>query len=193
VQRLGGCFCTRLRPKLLTASTNQLDNLEPDHTPGLRPGRMRERSDRPKHHEKHSDLRGVKPLLRGLGGYIRRVRSREPTRTRQKPRKAGPLTENAAKASKRVPTLPSRLGGYCRVPYLGVPPTLLIMAGKNPQTNLRVRFKSRLRLPKGRDLARAQPQTRAVIPDEFTPRPRASSGSGRPLRSPEARLGQASL
>jgi hypothetical protein len=112
----GGCSRTRLRPKLLTASTNQLDNLEPDHAPGLRPGRMRERSDRSKHHEKHSDLRGVKPLLRGLGGYTRQVRSRAPLRTRQKPRKAGPLTENAAKASKRVPTLPSRLGGYCRVP-----------------------------------------------------------------------------
>ena len=33
-----------------------------------------------------------------------------------KPRKAGPLIENVAKASKRVPTLPSRLRGYCRVP-----------------------------------------------------------------------------
>jgi hypothetical protein len=69
--------------KLLTASTNQLDNLEPNHAPGLRPGRMRERSDRPRHHEKHSDLRGVKPLLRCLGGYTRRVRSRAPTRTKQ--------------------------------------------------------------------------------------------------------------
>jgi hypothetical protein len=67
------------------------------------------------------------------------------------------------------------------------------MAGKHPQTNWRVRFKSRLRLSKGRDLARAQPRARAVITDEFTPRPRASSGSGCPLGSPEARLGQASL
>jgi hypothetical protein len=39
--------------KLLIASTNQLDNSELDHAPGLRPGRMRERSDRPRHHEKH--------------------------------------------------------------------------------------------------------------------------------------------
>jgi hypothetical protein len=54
--------------KLLTASTNQLDNMEPDHAPGLRPDRMRERSDRPRHHKKHSDLKGVKQLLRGLGG-----------------------------------------------------------------------------------------------------------------------------
>jgi hypothetical protein len=115
--------------KLLIASTNQLDNLEPDHASGLRLGRMRERSDRPRHHERHSDLRGVKPLLRGLEGYTRRVRSRT-HQNKAKPRKVGPLTENAAKASKRVPTLPSRLGGYYRVP-----PTLLITAGKHPQTN----------------------------------------------------------
>jgi hypothetical protein len=69
--------------KLLTASTNQLGNLGPDYAPGLRPDRMRERSDRPRHHEKHSALRGVKPLLRGLGGYTRRVRSRAPARTKQ--------------------------------------------------------------------------------------------------------------
>jgi hypothetical protein len=67
------------------------------------------------------------------------------------------------------------------------------MAGKHPQTNWRVWFKSRLRLPEGRDLTRAQPRVGTVVPDEFTPRPRASSGSGRPLGSPEARLGQASL
>jgi hypothetical protein len=84
VQRLGGCSRTRLRPKLLTASTNQPDNLEPDHAPGLLPGHKRDRPDRPKHHEKHSDLRGVKPLLRGLAGYTRWVRSCAPTRTRQK-------------------------------------------------------------------------------------------------------------
>jgi hypothetical protein len=58
--------------------------LELDHAPGLLPGSKRERPDRPKHHEKHSDLKGVKPLLRGLGGYTRRVRSRAPTKTRQK-------------------------------------------------------------------------------------------------------------
>jgi hypothetical protein len=43
----------RATAKLLIASTNQLDNSEPDHAPGLRPGRMRERSDRPRHHKKH--------------------------------------------------------------------------------------------------------------------------------------------
>jgi hypothetical protein len=45
----------------------------------------------------------------------------------------------------------------------------------------------------GRDLTRAQPRAGTVVPDEFTPRPRASSGSGRTLGSPEAQLGQASL
>jgi hypothetical protein len=43
---------------------------------------------------------------------------------------------------------------------------------------------------KGRDLIRAQPQARTVAPDRFTPRPRASSSSGRTLGSPEAKLGE---
>ena len=43
---------------------------------------------------------------------------------------------------------------------------------------------------KGRDLIRAQRRARTVVPDGFTPRPRASSGSGRTLGSPEAQLGQ---
>jgi hypothetical protein len=47
-----------------------------------------------------------------------------------------------------------------------------------------VRFKLRLRLPQGRDLTRAQPRVGTVVPDEFTPRPRTSSGSGRPLARP---------
>jgi hypothetical protein len=37
--------------KPLTASTYQPENLEPDCAPGLRPFRMREQPDRPKHHE----------------------------------------------------------------------------------------------------------------------------------------------
>jgi hypothetical protein len=41
-------------------------------------------------------------------------------------------------------------------------------------------------------LARAQPQAGTVVPDKFTPRPRASSSNGRTLDSPEAQLGQAS-
>jgi hypothetical protein len=45
---------------------------------------------------------------------------------------------------------------------------------------------------KGRDLIRAQPRSRAgtIVPDGFTPSPRASSGSGRTLGSPKAQLGQ---
>jgi hypothetical protein len=37
----------------LTASTYQLENSEPDYAPGLRPVRMREQSDRSRHHERH--------------------------------------------------------------------------------------------------------------------------------------------
>ena len=37
-------------------------------------------------------------------------------RNKTQPRKAGPLAKSATKASKRVSTLPSRLGGYCRGP-----------------------------------------------------------------------------
>jgi hypothetical protein len=39
-------------------------------------------------------------------------------------------------------------------------------------------------------LARARPQAGTVVLDGFTPRPRASTGSGRTLGSPEAKLGQ---
>jgi hypothetical protein len=39
--------------KLLTTSTNQLKNLEPDHAPGLRPGRMREQQGRLRNHKKN--------------------------------------------------------------------------------------------------------------------------------------------
>jgi hypothetical protein len=39
--------------KLLTTLTNQLENLEPDHAPGLRPGRMREQQGRPRDHKKN--------------------------------------------------------------------------------------------------------------------------------------------
>jgi hypothetical protein len=39
--------------KPLTASTNQPENSEPGHAPGLRSDRMREQPDRPRHHERH--------------------------------------------------------------------------------------------------------------------------------------------
>jgi hypothetical protein len=77
--------------KLLTTSTNQLKNSEPDHATGLRPGRMREQQGQPRNHKKNSDLRGVKPLLRGLGGYTRRVRSRAPIRTKYNRERLVPL------------------------------------------------------------------------------------------------------
>jgi hypothetical protein len=41
-------------------------------------------------------------------------------------------------------------------------------------------------------LARAQPRARTVVPDEVTSRPKASSGSGRSLGTPEAQLEQSS-
>jgi hypothetical protein len=77
--------------KLLTTSTKQLENSEPDHAPGLRPGRMREQQGQPRNHEKNQDLRGVKPLLRGLGGYTRRVRSRAPFGTKYNRERLVPL------------------------------------------------------------------------------------------------------
>jgi hypothetical protein len=43
---------------------------------------------------------------------------------------------------------------------------------------------------RGRDLIRAQPRARIVVPDGFTPRPRVPSVSRRTLGSPEAQLGQ---
>jgi hypothetical protein len=50
----GGSGATLANPapaKPLTASTYQLENLGLDYAPGLRPARMREQLDRPKHHE----------------------------------------------------------------------------------------------------------------------------------------------
>jgi hypothetical protein len=50
------------------------------------------------------------------GGYTRWVRSRAPTRTKRNRERLVPLQKSATKASKRVLTLPSRLGGYYRGP-----------------------------------------------------------------------------
>jgi hypothetical protein len=96
--------------------------------------------------------------------------------------------KKSSRTSKRVPTLPSRLEGYCRVP-----PILLNTAEKHPQ-NKPKRLIGTVQVKassiKGRDLIRAQPRARTVVPDGFAPSPRASSGSGRTLGSPEAKLGQ---
>jgi hypothetical protein len=111
----GAALANPAPAKPLTASTYQ-PNLGPDRAPGLRPARMREQPDRPKHRETHQDIEGVKSLLRGLGGYTRRVRSRAPTETKRNRERPVPLQNSATKASKRVLTLPLRLGGYCREP-----------------------------------------------------------------------------
>jgi hypothetical protein len=49
----GAALANPAMTKPLTASTNQPENSEPDHAPGLQSGRMREQLDRPKHHERH--------------------------------------------------------------------------------------------------------------------------------------------
>jgi hypothetical protein len=72
---------------------------------------------------------------------------------------------------------------------------LLNLAGKHLQNKpqkLISTIQVRALSTKGRDLIRAQPRPRAgtLVPDRFTPRPRASSGSGCTLGSPKAHLGQ---
>jgi hypothetical protein len=93
----GAALANPATAKPLTASTNQPENSGPDHAPELRSGRMREQLDQPRHHERHEDLRGVKPLLRGLGGYTRRVRSRAPTGTKCNRERPVPLQKSATK------------------------------------------------------------------------------------------------
>jgi hypothetical protein len=72
---------------------------------------------------------------------------------------------------------------------------LLNLAGKHLQNKpqkLISMIQVRVSSTKGRDLIRAQPRPRAgtIVPDRFTPRPRASSGSGCTLGSTEAQLRQ---
>jgi hypothetical protein len=99
----GAALANLALDKPLTASTYQPENLEPDYAPGLRPVRMREQLDRPRHHERHKDLKGVKPLLRGLGGYTRRVRSRAPTGTKCNRERPVPLQKSATKPPSEYP------------------------------------------------------------------------------------------
>jgi hypothetical protein len=93
----GAALANPAPAKPLTASTYQLENSEPDHAPGLRSDRMREQPDWPRRHERRKDLEGVKPLLRGLGGYTRRVRSRAPTGTECNRERSVPLQKSAIK------------------------------------------------------------------------------------------------
>jgi hypothetical protein len=75
-------------------------------------------------------------------------------------RKVGPLAKKCGKASKRVPTFPLRLGGYYRVPYIGVPPTLLNTAGNHHQhkpQRLMGAVQVKASSTKGRDLASPEP------------------------------------
>src|SRR5699024_12408412 len=49
----GAALANPAPAKPLTASTYQPENLGPDRAPGLRPARMRERPDQPKHYARH--------------------------------------------------------------------------------------------------------------------------------------------
>jgi hypothetical protein len=49
----GAALTNPAMAKPLTASTNQPKNSEPNPTPGLRSGRMREQPGRPRHHERY--------------------------------------------------------------------------------------------------------------------------------------------
>jgi hypothetical protein len=49
----GAALANPAPAKPLTESTYQPENLGPDRAPGLRPARMREQPDRPKHCEMH--------------------------------------------------------------------------------------------------------------------------------------------
>jgi hypothetical protein len=67
---------------------------------------------------------------------------------------------------------------------------LLNPAGKHLQNKPQATDKAQASSTKGRDLIRAQPRARTVVPDGFMPRPRVPSVSRRTLGSPEAQLGQ---
>ena len=49
----GAALANPAPAKPLTASTYQPESLGPDRAPGLRPVRMRERPDQPKHYERY--------------------------------------------------------------------------------------------------------------------------------------------
>ena len=67
---------------------------------------------------KEKPPRGVNPLLQGLGGYTRWVRSCAPTEAsdiKHNPDESH-CEPSLVKTSGRVPALPPRLGGYYRIP-----------------------------------------------------------------------------
>jgi hypothetical protein len=101
--------------KPLTASTYQPENSEPDYAPGQRPVRMREHqtgrgitkgTKTSKESNHSSEASGATP------GGCARAHPPEQNVTE----KGRSPCRKCDKASKRVPTLPLRLGGYCRGP-----------------------------------------------------------------------------
>jgi hypothetical protein len=105
----GAALANPAPAKPLIASTYQPENLELDYAPGLWPVRMREQPSAKTSKESNhsSEASGATP-----GGC---ARAHPPERnTTEKGR--SPCKKSATKASKRVSTLPSRLGGYCRGP-----------------------------------------------------------------------------
>jgi hypothetical protein len=104
-----GLLSHRATAKLSTTSTNQLKNSGPDHAPGLRPGRMREQQGRPRHHI----TRRIKTSEES--NHSSEASGATPIGTKYNQERLVPL-QKSGRTSKQVPTLPSRLGGYCRVP-----------------------------------------------------------------------------
>jgi hypothetical protein len=155
---------------------------------------MRKQQGQPRHHKKNEDLRGVNPLLRGLGGYTRRVRSRAPIETKHH-------REGLVSLQK----IWQNLQASAYTPYeargllLG---TIIRDTPNTPKHGWKTSSEQTIKTDKRGSsqglvyqgtrsrLARAWPRAGTVVPGGFTPRPRASTGSGRTLGSPEAKLGQ---
>jgi hypothetical protein len=96
----GAALANPAPAKPLTASTYQPENLELDYAPRLRPVRMREQPDRPKHHK--NALRPRKsqttpPRPRGLNPAGALARNH---RNETQPRKVGPLAKKCDKSLK---------------------------------------------------------------------------------------------
>jgi hypothetical protein len=90
-----------LRTRLCTRTTTS------SHEGTIRPAEASRKALRPRRSQTTpSRPRGLHPA-----GALARTH-----RNKMQPRKAGPLAKKCDKASKRVPTLPLRLGGYCRGP-----------------------------------------------------------------------------
>jgi hypothetical protein len=153
VQRLGGCSHNPATTKPLTASTNQPKNSELDHTPGLQSGRMREQPGRPGHHDiktseesnHSSEASGATP-----GGCTRaHPPEKSITEKGRSPRKK---VRQSLQASTNTPF--EARGLLSGTVIRGTPNTPKTRLVTTISTSCRwARFRSRLRLPKGRDLA----------------------------------------